>query len=685
MLTSSGKRVRNAEGDTLTMSVEKDYYAILGVAPDCDSAGLRDVFFAKARVLSPDRFDQKESPQEWAAAGRMLEELTEAYSVLKSPALRSEYDRRRAGGQSGGMSAPGSQKAGEPKAAGRPPPPPSTAAGSSSFIAGKAAFAALPGKTRAKLMARQNGTRKDIFKVRLSTGWLNVVYIVILLCWFGWLLYDGRPERMNPKAWLYAGITVTAALLIGRNIVTLLKRGQTTLGHYFYITDLYFIETHFDIVSFWPLWDLEKLSVQHQHDNGAYKKTDITFKFHGHDISFSLSDKNEVAVMQYVLRLFNDSLRGAVNRRDYAWLAARDDFLGVSQAKASESVLVPKLLSAAIYAMCLAVCMSFVKRFGLLQFTKAPLPPTRVEVAKSAGKSFDVNDLEGGKPLSEDYKAYIQELEYCRKFIENAKKFTTILQLQRTTEKPFDVNDLEGGEPLSEENKAYLDELSAFEDELDRCKKFVQYVEPQSLAGTVVMYDQGLIDNAPAPNPLEIRRKAERVAASLRDSGKAPPKFNLNSSRRSPADTGKAAPRVAARVNEPALIEKPLPYSGTVKEYTSAPRVAPLEIKAAAGSHYLVKLVSVRDGSTAMTVFVRSSTTVKVQVPLGTFEIRYAAGSTWYGYGNDELFGPETSCSKADSRFRFAEEEFQITGYSITLYKVRHGNLHTSKIDRSKF
>lgn len=84
-----------------------------------------------------------------------------------------------------------------------------------------------------------------------------------------------------------------------------------------------------------------------------------------------------------------------------------------------------------------------------------------------------------------------------------------------------------------------------------------------------------------------------------------------------------------------------------------------------------------------MTIFVRSGSTVKVEVPLGAYELRYASGETWYGY--QYRFGQDTAYSKADKIFDFHHTGSQIHGYTVTLYKVPHGNLHTSTINANQF
>lgn len=142
-------------------------------------------------------------------------------------------------------------------------------------------------------------------------------------------------------------------------------------------------------------------------------------------------------------------------------------------------------------------------------------------------------------------------------------------------------------------------------------------------------------------------------------------------------------PQQKRRVDAPAYPVQPLPYSGYIRSWTSAEMVAPLEIVAAHGSHYLLKLVDAYSNTPVLTVFVRSGATVEIEVPLGTFEVRYASGNTWYG--DEYLFGPDTSYSKADRAFSFNVQDNRISGYTITLYKVTNGNLHTSTIKPTDF
>jgi hypothetical protein len=117
--------------------------------------------------------------------------------------------------------------------------------------------------------------------------------------------------------------------------------------------------------------------------------------------------------------------------------------------------------------------------------------------------------------------------------------------------------------------------------------------------------------------------------------------------------------------------------------FTTAERIAPFEIKTDHGQYYLVKLVDARTKAPVLTVFVEGGSTINVDVPLGTYEVRYTCGDSWYGY--KYLFGDSGSYSKADGTFAFTRSSDHVSGYTLTLFPVEHGNLDTRRIDPTAF
>ncbi len=132
---------------------------------------------------------------------------------------------------------------------------------------------------------------------------------------------------------------------------------------------------------------------------------------------------------------------------------------------------------------------------------------------------------------------------------------------------------------------------------------------------------------------------------------------------------------------------QPLPANGTSRRYwtrSEGEQLAPLKIATAGGSpNYFIKVVDWERGTPILTVFIRSGQTVNVNVPLGSYRLKYASGTEWYG--QKHLFGPDTAYGRAQDRFDFAVEGNQVSGYTVELIKQVGGNLRTADIRPEDF
>ncbi|MBO0901742.1 DnaJ domain-containing protein [Cellulomonas sp. zg-ZUI222] len=70
--------------------IEKDFYAVLGVAKDADAATIKKAYRKLARQLHPDQ-----NPGDAKAEAR-FKDIGEAYAVLSDPEQRQQYDQLRA-------------------------------------------------------------------------------------------------------------------------------------------------------------------------------------------------------------------------------------------------------------------------------------------------------------------------------------------------------------------------------------------------------------------------------------------------------------------------------------------------------------------------------------------------------------------------------------------------------------
>ena len=139
---------------------------------------------------------------------------------------------------------------------------------------------------------------------------------------------------------------------------------------------------------------------------------------------------------------------------------------------------------------------------------------------------------------------------------------------------------------------------------------------------------------------------------------------------------------------EPVL--EPLPPAvairpGLVWNLTGRRAEAPLEIVTSPGANYFVKLVDRHTGRDALAAYVVGGRPLTLDVPLGSYHLRYAAGETWRG--EPHYFGPGnlTRFSEASTRLDFEVQGHYVSGYTVELVLQAGGNMPTRNIDRGAF
>ncbi|STY82864.1 MULTISPECIES: hypothetical protein [Moraxella] len=137
---------------------------------------------------------------------------------------------------------------------------------------------------------------------------------------------------------------------------------------------------------------------------------------------------------------------------------------------------------------------------------------------------------------------------------------------------------------------------------------------------------------------------------------------------------------------EPKMIEQeplPLPQTG-VLSHPNGESVAPFKVVVDDNGHnYYIKLIDSISGDLVSTYFIRSGEFIDTTVPVGDYQLKYAAGKDWFGY--DDYFGKETVYKKADTNFLFTQEPNGYSGHEIQLILQVDGNLTSSHISTSEF
>ena len=128
-----------------------------------------------------------------------------------------------------------------------------------------------------------------------------------------------------------------------------------------------------------------------------------------------------------------------------------------------------------------------------------------------------------------------------------------------------------------------------------------------------------------------------------------------------------------------------VPRNGTIIQAPYATPRAPLEIVTSGKRNYFVKVVDGRTDDLVMSFFVHGGKRAEVQVPLGSFKLRYAAGNDWRGEDAKMPFGPDTAFSEAKDTFNFRRTSNGYRGYTVELIMQQRGNLEVERLRPDDF
>lgn len=108
--------------------------------------------------------------------------------------------------------------------------------------------------------------------------------------------------------------------------------------------------------------------------------------------------------------------------------------------------------------------------------------------------------------------------------------------------------------------------------------------------------------------------------------------------------------------------------------------IAPFEIiTGSLSGNYYVKLEEVGAATLPITMFIQGGETLEIEMPLGSFQMKYAVGDVWYG--EEFLFGPETQYYLTEQIFDFTQDSEGVSGWPVELIDQAGGNLETTSVD----
>ncbi len=302
----------------------KDYFAILGVEPTAGPEEIRKAYLDRAREIHPDRFDFRTQPVEWRRANDELALLNEAYAALRDSDVRASDEP----GEQPAASSP--WPSGWDRAAADSEAQDAFAFDLGEMTAGEAAYDDLPRATRERLKARQAGLVTDQLQIRYRPHLLNYAAIGLTLCWFLFLFFQSAGSQWGSTTLMgYTAATVAAGLLMGRNLAGLLKWFRSSLKPCLYLTPLYVIRTHFDLVSFVPVWTVDALSAVGSGVRSPLGGFRATLKWELHTEELEFSSRKAFEEFESRFEAYRKRFRDLLDAGRYEIIREQDDFYTV--------------------------------------------------------------------------------------------------------------------------------------------------------------------------------------------------------------------------------------------------------------------------------------------------------------------------------------------------------------------
>lgn len=358
----------------------KTHYEVLGVDQDATAEQIRSGHRLHARMYHPDRFDPRAQAAEWTRATTMLQEINEAYSVLKDPDRRRAYDRTLRGTA---PPAPDPEPAAQPRtpepAAHRSDPAPGRGAPPqrprTSFR--NVAASSLPGAFRARLLARQKGKHPGHITVPLPGGPGPVAVFLALTAplLMGALVF----QSADVVRWS-AGVTrynwaalALSALAFGWGLLAVLKVLRRPLKNAVYVTPGGITQVRDGRVSFWPLAEILSYDINPGDRSFVVVLADDRLRF-------PYGTPQRAHAIGELLQHASAQWNHAVDVNNDAWFLANHDLHGVNAPE--DGPPVPRFELGWVHLAAFATSASAAALLGHLALGRNAQAPVAPEVAR---------------------------------------------------------------------------------------------------------------------------------------------------------------------------------------------------------------------------------------------------------------------------------------------------------------
>lgn len=305
-----------------------NYYALLSIAPDASPQEIRKAYIRISRIIHPDRFDAAKQHEDWKQANEMLRRVNTAYETLKDPQKRARYDRKNGfrSHSSAAESAQAGAARGSTSRAARPQPGPDP---TQNLSAGSKPFEKLPTALQNRLFQRERGRLRDHYYVQIDQAPPHYLKAAILLVWLCFAFFSAAGTEWSAvQAGGFFILHLLCFLYFSQQLIWLIKWHRSKLSSSLYITPLYVIKTHHDMVYWWPVTSIRNIRITN--GGGYYFNTTMLNLHYKNEVAqFSVAPVQIARNCVQAVYSFKNKADQAVKAYAYDYIHSNNDFQNI--------------------------------------------------------------------------------------------------------------------------------------------------------------------------------------------------------------------------------------------------------------------------------------------------------------------------------------------------------------------
>lgn len=206
-----------------------------------------------------------------------------------------------------------------------------------------------------------------------------------------------HPDRFNFKTQ-----TTVSGVLIGRNLISLVRWWRSRLKPAFFLTPLYLIKTAQDVVSFFPFWAIEDFSAVSRRRFFVIPGMDLRLKVESHLEVLRFSFKHALEFFENRFETYEKRVREDIEAGRFGYIIDHDDFYyarrrTMAAKRATNRWVEFSVFGLTMLASLLLLAVAIDRNMTGLQnrFASHPKPVTMPEAAPRSLQMTDVGRSNG--------------------------------------------------------------------------------------------------------------------------------------------------------------------------------------------------------------------------------------------------------------------------------------------------